>query len=206
MEFDTKSAIQGRHTNNLASVFLLIIVITCLYGTITVTTDSPLSNILFFFATIFFSYFIVGAQSELSEIKKITNAINGNRDHKKQYIKGRYENSDIEFFLGDNAITGASINYSIIVDTKSALSQKKSLQKIIGYHLGSAHIRGYELLITDTSIVLSKLFWTASQLKADEAKTIYKILYQVCNQFLPEYSKEKTLDSQKKSEHTEKTA
>ncbi len=194
MEFDTKPPVQGRHTNNFISALLLVCAATCLYGTLD-SIDSPKYSLTLLFATVFFSYFIVDAQSELSEIKKIANTINGNRDQKKQYVKGRYENSDVEFFIGDYDIP--SINYSIVVDTKRALSQKKTLRKYIDYNLDSTRIRGYELLITDTSVVLSKLFWTASQLKADEAKTIYSILYQACNQFLPEYSKEKTPDYQK---------
>ena len=194
MEFDTKPVVQGRHSNILVTGFLLACVITCLYGIID-SIESPGYSIIFFFATVFFSYFIVEAQSESSEIKKIANTINGSRDQKKQYVKGSYENSDIEFFIGDGMIP--SINYSIVVDTKRALSQKKTLRKYIDCNLDIARIHGYELLITDTSVILFRLFWTASQLKADEAETIYSILYHACNQFLPEYSNEKTPDSQK---------
>ena len=115
---------------------------------------------------------IYEAWLELYRINKIVKSIKGKRDSHKQYAEGKYNDSNIQFFIGNPT----SINYSISLDGAQALARSEELREFINQAMKERALKGYKLLIDKEAVIFSKFFIIAFQLRVNEAKDIYKIL------------------------------
>ncbi|MHC4084524.1 MAG: hypothetical protein ACYSWZ_03160 [Planctomycetota bacterium] len=168
MKFDNIPSAQRRHSNSVGSAFLLISAIFFIVLGLYV----PLLKYVFFVLTASCLFGIYEVRLELYRIQRIVNMIQGKRDSRKQYAKGRYRDSEVEFFIGKPP----SFNYTIIIDGHHALQKKTLIHQFVKNELKQNNIKGYKLLINDNAIVLSKWLILSFQIKVDEAELIYNTL------------------------------
>ena len=188
MEFDKIPVPQGRHANNVTTgIHLLCIALFCflLFFDSDISTkindalqkhfgrDVSSSLEYVYYAIIAFCLFsICEAQLELYRIRRIAELIHGQRDPTKQYVKGEYGSSQVQFFVG----MPTTINYSVSVDGSLAMANTEELNEFIVQEMKQEKLNGYKLLIDNEAVILSKFFVIASQIKEHEARRIYDIL------------------------------
>jgi hypothetical protein len=188
MEFDKIPVPQGRHANNVASaIHLLCIAFFCFLLFYDSDMSAKINNALqehfghdvsnsvkyVYYGIIAFCLFSFGeAQLELYRISRVVELINGKRDPAKQFAQGEYGSSQVQFFVG----MPTTINYSVSVDGTLTMTNSEDLNEFVNQEMRQEKLEGYELLIDNDAVILSKLFIIASQIRQDEARRIYDIL------------------------------
>ncbi len=110
---------------------------------------------------------------ESDRINGIAFEIRGQPPVKKQFVKGTFSNEPAWFSIAKRPV---SINYAIKVDGKKALEQKPRLEQYITSELAADGVRGFRILITEDSVILTKLFMIAFQIVPEKTVSIYSTL------------------------------
>jgi len=172
MGFDTVPAAQRRNVNNIINA----IVIFCMIALMLLNQYIPKDYIPMDYILIgMFAFCILTlyeSRLELSRIKQIVKLIQAKCDSEKQYAEGKYNDSSVQFFIG----SPTSINYSVSADGNKALAAREELNELLVQAMREESVKGYQLLIDEKTIILSKSFSIAFQLKVKEAERIYNIL------------------------------
>lgn len=110
---------------------------------------------------------------ESERINSIAFEIQSQAPVKKQFIEGIFSNEPVWFSISKRPM---SINYAIRVDGSKAVEQKPKLKQYIMNELADAGVRGFKILITEDSVILTKLFIIAFQLVPEKTVSIFSTL------------------------------
>jgi tRNA G26 N,N-dimethylase Trm1 len=110
---------------------------------------------------------------EAERIKGIAFEIQGQAPVKKQFVEGSFSNEPVWFSIAKRPM---SINYAIKVNSQKAIEQKPRLEQYIMSELSAVGVKGFRILITEDSVILTKLFMIAFQIVPEKTAHIYSTL------------------------------
>ncbi len=139
----------------------------------------PAAGSMFFLAAISFLAVLEG-RLELARIDRIEEILGGKRDPRGQFIEGTYNGQTVGFAISK----APTIQYGIPIPGPQALPLKDTLKQFIGEQLRQAGIGPHRLLIDEKTLVLSKPFMIAFQIRPDQVTPIFDILLRARKQIL----------------------
>lgn len=185
--FDQIPPPQGRNANNIAGAiqafgFLFFLVLGI--GVLVILKNVPLMLIpaaggAFFLAALSLLAVLEG-RLELARIDRIEAILNGRRNSKKQFIEGTYNGQTVGFAVS----TAPTIQYGIPIPGPQALLLKDTLKQFVGQQLRQAGLGPHRLLIDEKTLVLSKPFMIAFQIRPEQVTLIYDILLRAKKEIL----------------------
>jgi len=134
---------------------------------------------MFFLAAVCFLAVLEGRLEE-ARIGRIEAILNGKRDAKKQFIEGTCDGRTVGFAIS----TAPTLQYGIPIDGSQALPVKDTLKTFAGRQLQQAGLSPHRLLIDEKTLVLSRPFMIAFQIRPEQITQIYEILLSAKKHYL----------------------
>ncbi len=133
-----------------------------------------------FFLAVISLLAVLEGRLELARIDRIEAILNGKRDPKKQFIEGSCNGQSVFFSIS----TAPTIQYSIPIPGPQALPLKEAMKQFVSEQLRQAGLGPHRLLMDETTLVLSKPFLIAFQIRPELVTQIYDILLRAGKQFV----------------------
>lgn len=178
--FDIAPVPQGRIVNIINSaiqLFGFFLFITLLVLMVFVEMSESIPKHILMIPTAFFCcislFGFYEGRVEAERINSIAFEIQGRSPVKKQFIEGTFSNEPVWFSIAKRPM---SINYAIKVNGQKAVEQKSRLEQYIMNELAAVGVKGFRILITEDSVILTKLFMIAFQIVPEKTVHIYSTL------------------------------
>lgn len=185
--FDRIPPPQYKNANNIIGAiqafgFLFFLVLGI--GALIVLKNSPLvlipaAGTMFFLAALSLLAVLEG-RLELARIDRIEEILGGKRDLRGQFIEGTYKGQTVGFAVSK----APTIQYGIPIPGPQALPLKDTLKKFVAEQLRQAGLGPHRLLIDEKTLVLSKPFMIAFQIRPDQVPLIFDILLRAKKEIL----------------------
>jgi hypothetical protein len=177
--FDWIAPPQNKHSNNITGAiqafgflfFLAVGIAALIFLKNDPVMQIPAAGMMFFLAAVSLLAVLEG-RLELARIDRIEAILNGKRDPKKQFIEGSYNGQTVGFAVS----TAPTIQYGIPIPGDQALPLKDTLKQFVSEQLRQAGLGPHRLLMDETTLVLSKPFLIAFQIRPDQVTLIFDIL------------------------------
>jgi hypothetical protein len=185
--FDRIPQPQGRNTNNIVGAIqafgFLFFLTAGIMALIVLSKFPPVQIVaagsMFFLAAVSLLAVLEG-RLELVRIRRIEEILSGRRNSNKQFIEGTYNGQTVGFAISK----APTIQYGIPISGQQVLPLKDVLKKFVAEQLRQAGLGPHRLLIDEKTLVLSKPFLIAFQIRPDQVTLIYDILLRARKQFI----------------------